>query len=79
MKKNDGIYAYVKRYARDDDDYFADWHYKKFDTKSIYEKVMEITENNYEISNDAARWCKDADKGDIYEFREGEIEIIYID
>ena len=45
----------------------------------IYEAMMEITGNDHEISADAASWCELATIGEIYEFREGEIEIVDID
>ena len=37
--------------------------------------MMELTGNDHEISDDAACWCELASVGEIYEFREGEIEI----
>lgn len=82
---NNGIYAVVKRYAtrewsfENDDDGFADWDYKPNDHYGIYEKMMEITGNDHEISAEAASWCELATVGEIYEFREGEIEIQEID
>lgn len=41
----------------------------------IYNKMMEITDGDHEISSDAASWCELACVGEIYEFREGYIEI----
>lgn len=84
---NDGIYAVVKKYATSEgtpenhyeDDGYVDWHFKKKDRYKVYEKVMEITGNDHEISMDASSWCEFAEIGDIYEFREGEVEIQYID
>lgn len=40
---------------------------------------MEITDNDHEISASGASWCELACIGEIYEFREGEIEIQEID
>lgn len=74
----DGIYAVVKRYEQDGTE-FMDWCYKPNDHYSIYDKMMELTDNDHEISCDAASWCELASVGEIYEFREGEIEIMDID
>jgi len=41
--------------------------------------MMELTDNDHEISADAASWCELATVGEIYEFREGEIEIVDMD
>ena len=84
---NDGIYAQVKRYATNEgtpennynDDGYADWHYKSNNHYAIYDKMMELTDGDHEISCDAASWCELATVGEIYEFREGEIEIVEID
>ena len=37
--------------------------------------MMKITDGDHEISSDAASWCELACVGEIYEFREGYIEI----
>ncbi len=50
--------------------------YKPTDHDSIYDKMMVATENDHEISADAASWCELAAVGEVYEFREGIIEII---
>ena len=84
---DNGIYAMVRRYATSEgteenhfeDDGYADWCYKPNDHYSIYDKMMELTDNDHEISCDAASWCELATVGERYEFREGEIEIIDID
>ena len=75
---NNGIYAVVKRYERDGVE-FAGWYYKPKNHRDIYEKLMEITGNDHEISAEAASWCELASVGEIYEFREGEVEIQDID
>ena len=75
---NNGIYAVVKRYEQNGIN-FADWHYRPHNHYDIYEKIMEITGNDHEISADAASWCELATVGEIYEFREGEVEIQDID
>ena len=73
------IYAVVKQYATSEDDNFKDWHYRPVkDHYDIYDKVMEITGGDVETSIDAASWTEDAPEGAIYEFREGEIEIMDI-
>ena len=54
------------------------WHYRPSDHDAIYERMMELTGNDHEISADAASWCELATVGEIYEFREGEIEIVEI-
>ena len=73
-----GNYAVVKRYEQNGAD-FADWYYKPNDHYSIYDKMMELTGNDHEISSDSASWCELAIIGEIYEFCEGEIEIVDID
>lgn len=75
---NNGIYAVVKRYEQDGVE-FEDWLYRPSNHRDIYEKLMEITGNDHEIAAEAASWCELATVGEIYEFREGEVEIQYID
>lgn len=84
---NSGIYAVVKRYATSEgtpenhyeDDNYKDWYYRPLsDYDKIYDKMMELTDGDHEISADAASWCELATVGEIYEFREGEIEIMNI-
>lgn len=75
---NNGIYAVVKRYEQNGKEY-KDWEFKPNDHYAIYDKMMELTGNDHEISADAASWCELATIGEIYEFREGEIEIQEID
>lgn len=48
---------------------------KPNDFDMIYGKVMRMTDNDHEISDDAASWCGLATVGEIYEFREGIIKI----
>ena len=73
-----GIYAVVKRYEQNGV-CFEEWCYKPNNHYSIYEKMMELTDNDHEISSDGASWGEFATVGEIYEFREGEIEIMEID
>ena len=75
---NDGINAIAKRYEQNGKE-FEDWFYKPNNYYDIYDKMMELTDNDHEISADAASWCELACVGEIYEFREGEIEIQEID
>ena len=75
---NNGIYAVVKKYEQDGAE-FADWLYKPSNHRDIYDKIMEITGNDHEIAADASSWCELASVGEIYEFREGEVEIMDID
>lgn len=72
------LFAIVKRYERNGID-FADWEYRPNAHDRIYEKMMELTDNDHEISDEAASWCESATEGEIYEFSEGEIEIMHID
>ena len=74
---NNEIYARIKRYEQNGVE-FEDWFYKPSDHHDIYEKIMEITGNDHEVSDDVSNWCKTACIGAIYEFREGEVEIQYI-
>lgn len=41
----------------------------------IYNKVMRMTDGDQEIAGDVANWCGIANVGEIYEFREGTIQI----
>lgn len=75
---SNGIYAVVKRYEQKGKE-FKDWEYKPDDHYGIYDRMMLLTDNDHEISADAASWCELATVGEIYEFREGEIEIVDID
>lgn len=72
------LVAVVKRYEKNGVD-FADWEYRSNAYYRIYEKMMELTDNDHESSANAASWCELATEGEIYEFSEGEIEMIYID
>lgn len=68
------VTAVVKRYETKDSE-FIDWTYNTTNFYGIYDKMMEITDGDHEISSGAADWCELASIGEIYEFREGEIEI----
>lgn len=48
------------------------------DYYGIYDLLMELTGNDHEESANAASWCEIAGVGEIFEFREGEIEIVEI-
>ena len=72
------IFAVVKRYEKNGIE-FADWEYRPNAFDRIYEKMMELTDNDHEVSQEAASWCELASEGEIYEFSEGEIEIIDIE
>ena len=74
----DGIRALVKQYEQDGKE-FNDWIYHCNNHDGIYSQMMIITGGDHEISSDAASWCELASVGEIYEFREGEIEIMKID
>lgn len=69
-----GIHAVVRPYT--ERDVCVCFHYKCDDHYGIYYKMMELTDNDHEISCDAASWCELASVGEIYEFREGNIEIV---
>lgn len=51
------------------------YYRKANDFDGIYELMMYITDNDHEISSDAASWCELASAGEIYDFREGTLEI----
>lgn len=80
---NKEVFAVVKRYELEDNGNiiteFADWHYKPDDYYSIYNKIMELTNGNHELSSDGASWCELATVGEIYEADNWEIEIQEID
>ena len=48
---------------------------KPSDFDMIYNKMMRLTDGDHEVAQDAASWCELATVGEIYEFREGVIEI----
>ena len=48
---------------------------KPSDFDMIYNKMMRLTDGDHEVASDAASWCELATVGEIYEFREGVIEI----
>lgn len=72
---NGGIIAIIRPYLKEG----LCYHHKCNDHYGIYEKMMEITDKDHEISCDAASWCELATVGEIYEFREGQIEIVDMD
>ena len=74
----DGIRAVVKKYETETTE-FEDWIYHCNNHDGIYSQMMIITDGDHEISANAASWCELATIGEIYEFREGEIEIMEID
>lgn len=80
---SNGIYAVVKRYEKEENGKiiieFAEWCYKPNDHYVIYEKIMELSNENHDLSSDAASWCELATVGEIYETRDWEIEIQDID
>ena len=45
------------------------------DHDGIYDLMMTITDEDHEISSDAASWCELARIGETYELREGYIEL----
>ena len=75
---NTGIYALIKPYTEEGYEGYC-YQYTWNDHYGIYDKMMELTGSDHEISCDAASWCELATVGEIYEFREGEIEIVEID
>lgn len=76
---NDGIYAVVKRYEKEEDGVviveFDDWYYKPDHYDKIYNKIMELSDNDHELAEDAASWCLTAPVEAIYETDNWEIEI----
>ncbi len=71
------LFAVVKRYEKNGQLLDA-WLYKANAHHEIYEKMMELTDNDHEISENAAAWCISASVADTYEFREGEIMMTWI-
>ena len=55
------------------------FHYDPDDYYAIYNRMMKITGGDHEISSNAASWCELATVGEIYEFREGKIEIVELE
>lgn len=50
-------------------------YYENNDFDSIYEKMMQLTDGDHEISQEAASWCELATVGETYNFREGIIVV----
>lgn len=71
---NNKIYAVVKSYKPNGKECEV-WEYKPDDHYEIYNRMMLLTDNDHEISADAASWCELATVGETYGFRGGEIEI----
>ena len=72
-----GIRLVIKWYEQNGNHYTECYHCNNYD--GIYSQMMIITGGDHEISSDAASWCELASVGEIYEFREGEIEIMEFD
>ena len=76
---NSGVYAVIKRYEVEESGTitteFADWYYKPNDHYGIYDKLMELTNENHELSSNGASWCELAAIGETYEADNWEIEI----
>lgn len=72
------VVAVIKTYEESPFGY-EEFIYKTNDYYNIYEKMMELTDEDHEVSENAASWCEDAPIGNIFEFKEGEIEIQDID
>ena len=68
------IRAAIKSYENN-----STYYYRCNDNDGIYIQMMHLTDGDHEISDDAASWCELAIVGEIYEFLEGEIEIIDIE
>lgn len=72
------IRAVIKQYEQNGNHY-AEWNYHCKNHDGIYSQMMLITGGDHEISSDVASWCMLATVGEIYEFRDGEIEIMDFD
>lgn len=59
----------------DDDENKTTYYRKANDYDEIYSLMMRITNNDHEVSSDAASWCELASVGETYNFREGVLEI----
>lgn len=57
----------------------ASWYYKPSDHYEIYVKLMELSNDNHELSADAASWCELAVIGETYETDDWEITIQEVD
>lgn len=70
------LFAIIKSY--ENNTLISDaWIYKvDNDDYELYQKMMELTDNDHEISAEAAAWSMSASEDDVYCFREGEIEMI---
>ena len=67
-----------KIHARIQTDKAFDVLFNPQDHDLIYDAMMEVTDNDHEISCDAASWCEIATVGELYDFREGTITIVEI-
>ena len=71
------LYAVVKKYEQNGEK-FADWHYKPSDREAIYEKILKLLGNNIPLAINISSWAELATEGEIYEFENGEVEILDI-
>ena len=72
------IRANIRQYETKENP-FKEWNYRCDDHEAIYERMMKITNNDHEVSSDAASWCELAYVGQFYIFPEGAIEIYVLD
>ena len=73
----DNIFAVIKRYEQDGNE-FKEWCYHWKESNNIYYRMILLTDND-NLAKSVLDWVVDANVGDIYEFGDGEVEIMEID
>lgn len=62
-------------YALIQDGYGNEFQYRCTDHEAIYNRIMNMSENDHEVASDIASWCEIATVGERYVFREGTVDI----
>lgn len=62
-------------YALVQDNYGNEFQYRCTDYESIYNRIMNLSENDHEVASDIANWCGIARVGERFLFREGTVDI----
>jgi hypothetical protein len=73
------VYVEARKRVQNEQDIVFHYYLNPNNHKEIYDKMMEITDSDHEISAEASSWCELATIGEIYEFREGYLTIVDID
>ena len=70
---NNKVYVVIK--LKDQNNNSVEYKYRPFEINEIYDKMMEITNGNHEVSSEVESWCDLATIGEIRELPNFEVEI----